>query len=455
MFKADDRVRETSTTTGTGTYTLAGAPTGFQAFSSLGANNYCPYFATDDTNWESGIGRYVSGPDRLERTHIWASSNSDAAVNWSGTTIKLRCGLPAVMAFPRKQSKDVAGSGTVVLTQAEQRCSILELTGILTGNRIVEVDADTPWEWTIINNTTGFFTLTVRATGQTGLEFYQGRSTKAIHTGTDITKAMDDPAPGTSEDFNGSALMPGRLLQDGSNITRSTYPALTQKLLKTATITFTNATERVNWTAHGLAAGDIFKFYTTGAAPTGLTASVAGGATTNYFVINPTANDFQVAATEGGSAVTFSTDGTGTHTGIHAPAGDGNGTTTVTLPDSRRRATVGKGGTATSQLGARVGATGGAETRTIATANLPASGLSIPSLSVSASGSCAIQGYSGGGTPSNAAAITGADAGGSGSITGSASVSGSTGTGTTGNMGTATALDQMQPSLVVTRTIRT
>lgn len=449
MFKADDRVRETSATTGAGTYTLAGAPLGFQGFSSLGANNYCPYFATDDTDWETGIGRVLTGPDRLERTTIYASSNADAAVNWGATTKKIRCALPANLAFPRTLSKSVAGgAGTTVLTQDEQRRKILIFTGALTGARVIEVDSDTPWEWTIINNTTGAFPLTVRATGQTGARFYQGRATPAAHDGVDVKKVGDDPAPGTYEDYNGGTIQVGRLWCDGSNVVRATYPALTQELIKTATITFTNATERVNWTAHGLVEGDVFKFYTTGGAPTGLTASVAGGSTTTYFVINPTANDFQVAATEGGAAVTFTTDGTGTHTGIHAPHGDGDGSTTVTLPDFRRRAPVGSGGTGTAQLRKRPGATGGAETRTIGTTNLPNASLSV-------SGTCSASG-----SASSAANVAGSvqNVGGADPTAtlgaASVSVSGSI-SGSTSAMGSGTAFEEMQPSLVVTRTIRT
>lgn len=52
--------------------------------------------------------------------------------------------------------------------------------------------------------------------------------------------------------------------------------------------------------------------------------------------------------------------------------GAGNGTTTFTLPDLRRRTMIGKGGTAgTGSPGIAVGSTGGAETKTIGTANLP------------------------------------------------------------------------------------
>jgi len=98
-IKADDRIYETSTTTGTGTYTLAGAATGFQPFSSIGANNFCPYLATDGVNWEVGLGKYTASPDKLERTHVWSSSNGDAAVDWATGTRNLYCVFPASLMF--------------------------------------------------------------------------------------------------------------------------------------------------------------------------------------------------------------------------------------------------------------------------------------------------------------------------------------------------------------------
>ena len=50
-----DRVRETTTTTGTGTYTLAGAVTGFETFGSIGTTNTTYYCCTDGTNFEFGV----------------------------------------------------------------------------------------------------------------------------------------------------------------------------------------------------------------------------------------------------------------------------------------------------------------------------------------------------------------------------------------------------------------
>jgi len=95
-YKTADRVYETSVTTGVGDYALDGAQVGFQSFvAGIGANNTCPYFATDGINWEVGVGTVITGPNRLQRTTIVASSNAGAAVNWGAGTRKIRCGMPA------------------------------------------------------------------------------------------------------------------------------------------------------------------------------------------------------------------------------------------------------------------------------------------------------------------------------------------------------------------------
>jgi len=91
-----DRVMETSTTTSTGTYTLAGAVTGFQAFSAVGDGNTCYYCAQDvdasgspSGGWEIGLGTYTLSGTTLARTTILKSSNANAAVNWSAGTRRI------------------------------------------------------------------------------------------------------------------------------------------------------------------------------------------------------------------------------------------------------------------------------------------------------------------------------------------------------------------------------
>jgi len=78
-----DRVKETTTTTGTGTYTLAGAEVGFQSFSAIGNGNTTYYTVTNGGDWEVGIGTYTASGTTLARTTILSSSNSDSAVDWS------------------------------------------------------------------------------------------------------------------------------------------------------------------------------------------------------------------------------------------------------------------------------------------------------------------------------------------------------------------------------------
>ncbi len=90
-----DRVKETTATTGTGTYTLAGAVGGFESFASIGNANTTYYACTDGTDFEVGIGTYTASGTTLARTTILQSSNSDAAVNWSAGTKTIFCTLPA------------------------------------------------------------------------------------------------------------------------------------------------------------------------------------------------------------------------------------------------------------------------------------------------------------------------------------------------------------------------
>lgn len=96
-LKFGDRVKETTTTTGTGTYSLAGAVSGFQAFTTVLSNGDTCYYAATDTsgNWEIGLGTFTTSGTTLARTSVLASSNSGSAVSWASGSKTIWLDLPA------------------------------------------------------------------------------------------------------------------------------------------------------------------------------------------------------------------------------------------------------------------------------------------------------------------------------------------------------------------------
>ena len=98
-FVLNDRVKETTTTTGTGTINLGGAATGFETFvAGIGNSNVTYYCIAGQgtAEFEVGIGTVTdASPDTLSRTTILSSSNSDSAVNFSAGTKDVFCTLPA------------------------------------------------------------------------------------------------------------------------------------------------------------------------------------------------------------------------------------------------------------------------------------------------------------------------------------------------------------------------
>src|SRR5512137_136874 len=84
-----DRVKETTTSTGTTAITLAGAVTGYQSFSAAVGNGNTTYYTIADqggANWEVGIGTYTSSGASLSRDTVLSSSNSGTLVNFTAGT---------------------------------------------------------------------------------------------------------------------------------------------------------------------------------------------------------------------------------------------------------------------------------------------------------------------------------------------------------------------------------
>ena len=108
-----DRVKETTTTTGTGTVTLLGAATGFQSFAVVGNANTTFYAIVGQTGteWEVGIGTYATSGTTLARTTVLSSSNSNSAVNFSAGTKDVFVTYPASYSV---NSTNVGTSGQIL-----------------------------------------------------------------------------------------------------------------------------------------------------------------------------------------------------------------------------------------------------------------------------------------------------------------------------------------------------
>jgi hypothetical protein len=94
----NDRVKVTSTTTGTGAMALGSAVTGFETFAAGIGNSNTTYYAifnTGTTEWEVGLGTLDGSSANLTRTTVISSSNSDSAVDFASGTKDVFCTMPA------------------------------------------------------------------------------------------------------------------------------------------------------------------------------------------------------------------------------------------------------------------------------------------------------------------------------------------------------------------------
>jgi hypothetical protein len=133
-FVIADRVRETTTSIGTGAVTLAGPFTGFQSFSAAIGDTNSTYYALADAgsgDWEVGIGTYSSSGNTLSRDTILASSNSGSAVVFGAGTKDVICTQPA------ERNVYVVGSNVVAANNATVPNTLLTNSSItINGNTV-------------------------------------------------------------------------------------------------------------------------------------------------------------------------------------------------------------------------------------------------------------------------------------------------------------------------------
>jgi hypothetical protein len=125
-----DRVKETSTTAGTGTLTLAGAVTGFQSFAAVGNGNTTYYAIVDNATgaWEVGVGTYTSSGTALSRDTVLSSSNGGSLVTFTSNP------KDVFVTYPSSQGVWLNAAGVVVPTSygAITATSIALTTGTIT-----------------------------------------------------------------------------------------------------------------------------------------------------------------------------------------------------------------------------------------------------------------------------------------------------------------------------------
>jgi hypothetical protein len=119
-----DRVKESTTVTGTTAIVLGGSPVGFQTFSTIGNGNstYYSIYSGSLNEWEVGVGTYAAASNSLSRDTVLSSSNNGLPVNFSVGIKEVICTLPASVfvstqtSFSTELATAAAGQTVFVLT---------------------------------------------------------------------------------------------------------------------------------------------------------------------------------------------------------------------------------------------------------------------------------------------------------------------------------------------------
>jgi hypothetical protein len=227
-FVVRDRVKETSTTTGTGFFTLSGAVTGFQSFSVIGDANNTFYCITDQvgSNWEVGIGTYALATTRLSRDTVLSSSNAGSLVNFGAGIKEVFC------TYPSGRSVYVDGS-TIVAPNSGVLPAASGGTGL----------SSTPANGQLnIGNGTGFTRATL--TAGTGLAVTNGAGSITVNApGTTINSQtaaytlVAADAGKTISITTGGVTVPASVLAAGSMVTIYNNSGTAQTITQGASLT--------------------------------------------------------------------------------------------------------------------------------------------------------------------------------------------------------------------------
>jgi hypothetical protein len=216
-----DRVRVTSATTGTGTFTLGAAVNTFQDFSVIGNGNTTYYAIVDSASgdWEVGLGTYTASGTTLSRDTILESSNSGSAVNFG------------------------AGTKDVFVTYPAEKAVYFDAADAVNIDNL-KFDANT------ISTTDTNGNLTVAPNG-TGYAVFSGTQAVLIPKGNDTTERPGTPVSGMLrynttinefEGYNGTAWasVGGSAISNDTSTASDLYPTFVDATTGTALELFTS-----------------------------------------------------------------------------------------------------------------------------------------------------------------------------------------------------------------------
>jgi hypothetical protein len=130
-----DRVKDTTTSTGTGTITLANSPpAGFQSFTAVGNGNTTYYTIAGGSQWEVGVGTYTASGTTLSRDTVLSSSNGGSLVDFAAGTKDVFVTYPAEESVYQDGAVIKAGTAILPVANGGTGAATLTANNVLLGN---------------------------------------------------------------------------------------------------------------------------------------------------------------------------------------------------------------------------------------------------------------------------------------------------------------------------------
>jgi hypothetical protein len=183
-----DRVKETTTTTGTGTITLAGAVTGFRSFATVGNANttYYTIAGQGTSEWEVGIGTYTASGTALSRDTVLASSaGAPTKTNFSAGTKDVFVTYPANRSVYSDGTSLISGDGIGTFPSG-------------TAMMFVQTAAPTGWTKSTTHNNKALRVVSGTASSGGTVDFTTAFASKAVSGSVSSTTATNQATTATN-----------------------------------------------------------------------------------------------------------------------------------------------------------------------------------------------------------------------------------------------------------------